>query len=172
MAANSPVALMTRCCSKTSACWCKSMPATIPIRNQTPPRLGRGARVQVCLTKPQPHHRDSRHWLQVYHRQCKEAIWIARKKALQEFVDKGVYETQALLLYIWQSKPSLWMRFHTVKLSTVEPPVWWVVAQEAQTRKTMQLEKLVRMMEDQEDAALAARGLTGTNRPSAAAGGG
>ncbi len=104
--------------------------------------------------------RDSRYWLQEYHRQCKEAIWIARKKALQEFVDKGVYETKALLLYIWQSKPSLWMRFHTVKFFTGEPPVWWVVAQEAQTRKTMQLEKLVRMMEDQEDAALAARGLT------------
>jgi hypothetical protein len=103
--------------------------------------------------------KNSRFWLREYHRQCKEAIWIARKKLLQELVTKGVYDTKALMLYMWQSKPSLWLRFHTVKFFTGEPPVWWVLAQEAQVRKTMQLEKLVRMMEDQENAALAKRGL-------------
>ncbi len=103
--------------------------------------------------------KNSRHWLQEYHRQCKEATWIARKKAIRELVAKGIYETKALLLYMWQSKPSLWLRFHTVKFFTGEPPVWWVQAQEAQKRKTMQLEKLVRMMDDQEQAALAKHGL-------------
>ena len=103
--------------------------------------------------------KNSRFWLREYHRQCKEAIWIARKKLLQELVTKGIYDAKALMLYMWQSKPSLWLRFHTVKFFTGEPPVWWVLAQEAQVRKTMQLEKLVRMMDDQENAALAKRGL-------------
>ena len=102
---------------------------------------------------------NSRQWLEEYHRQCKEVVWIARKKLLSDVLAAGIYNTKALALYLWQSKPSLWLRFHVVKSFTGEPPVWWVLAQEQQLRKTMQLEKLVRMMDDQEEAALAARGL-------------
>jgi hypothetical protein len=103
--------------------------------------------------------KDSRQWLQEYHRMCKEVVWIARKKAMQELVEKGIYNTKSLLAYMWQSKPMLFIRFHTVKLVTGEPPVWWVQAQEAQKRKTEQLERLVRKMEEQEEAALAKHGL-------------
>lgn len=108
--------------------------------------------------------KDSLHWLREYHRQRKEAIWMARKQAMREFAKKALYNTKALLLYAWQSKPSLWLRFQVVRFFTGEPPVWWVQAQEAQKRKAMQLEKLVRMMEDQEDAALARRGVVREDR--------
>ena len=53
----------------------------------------------------------------------------------------------------------LFVRFHTVKFFTGQPPAWWTLAQEAQTRKTEQLERLVRKMEEQEEAALARHGL-------------
>jgi hypothetical protein len=102
---------------------------------------------------------NSVQWLEEYHRQCKEVIWIARKKALNDLLETVVYNTKAFLLYLWESKPSLWLRFHIVKSVTGEPPTWWVLAQERQQRKTMQLEKLVRMMEDQEGEALAKQGL-------------
>jgi hypothetical protein len=103
--------------------------------------------------------KDSRQWLREYHRMCKEVLWIARKKAIQELVTKGLSSTKALLAYIWQSKPMLFVRFHTVKFFTGQPPAWWTLAQEAQTRKTEQLERLVRKMEEQEEAALARHGL-------------
>lgn len=103
---------------------------------------------------------ESRQWLQEYHRMCKEVVWIARKKTMQDLIDKGIYNTKSLLAYTWQSKPMLFLRFHTVKFFTGEPPVWWVQAQEAQKRKTEQLERLVRKMEEQEEAALKKHGLT------------
>ena len=103
--------------------------------------------------------KDSRQWLREYHRMCKEVLWIARKKVIRELVTKALYGTKALLAYMWQSKPMLFIRFHTVKFFTGEPPTWWVMAQEAQKRKTEQLERLVRKMEEQEEAALARHGL-------------